>query len=115
MYHQLKTLLPHTKHPLTGVQLLQIPNEIPRSPIFALLTPEPKSLAKYSQDGGFVVRAIVPPTVPEGTQRVRVCLHAGNTFEDVERLVGRVKSWLEIMGKIGGEEEFSTGLIKAAL
>jgi 8-amino-7-oxononanoate synthase len=44
-----------------------------------------------------VARPIVPPTVPEGTQRVRVCLHAGNSFEDVQRLVERIKEWLEKM------------------
>ncbi|CZT06975.1 related to 7-keto-8-aminopelargonate synthetase and related enzymes [Rhynchosporium graminicola] len=71
MYRQLLSLLPHAKDQLTGVQILQIPNELPRSPIIALLTPEPRSLAKYCQEKGFVVRAIVPPTVPEGTQRVR--------------------------------------------
>jgi selenocysteine lyase/cysteine desulfurase len=42
------------------------------------------------------VRAIVPPTVPEGTQRVRVCLHAGNTHRDVDRLVERIRHWLEL-------------------
>ena len=29
---------------------------------------------------------------------MRVCLHAGNSFEDVQRLVGRIKEWLEKMG-----------------
>ncbi len=43
-----------------------------------------------------MVRAIVPPTVPEGTQRVRVCLHAGNTVEDIDRLVASIKDWLEL-------------------
>ena len=62
-----------------------------------------------------MVRAIVPPTVPEGTQRVRICLHAGNTFEDVEKLVSRIKSWLEIRGKVRGEEGTSVGFVKAVL
>ena len=75
-------------------KILQIPRRKPESPIFSLLTPEPRSLAKYCQDGGFVVRPIVPPTVPNGTQRVRVCLHSGNTLEDVEGLVGRIREWL---------------------
>ncbi|KUJ19145.1 PLP-dependent transferase [Mollisia scopiformis] len=90
MYQQLQTLHPYT----TSSDLLQIPSEMPRSPIFALLMPDPRSLAKYCQEAGFVVRAIMPPTVPIGTQRVRVCLHAGNSREDVERLVGTIRNWL---------------------
>lgn len=46
------------------------------------------------------MRAVVPPTVP--TRRVRVCLHAGNTVEEVERLVGVIDMW--VRGRIGVEE-----------
>ena len=41
-----------------------------------------------------MVRPIVPPTVPEGTQRVRVCLHAGNSKQEVEALVASIRAWL---------------------
>lgn len=68
----------------------------PQSPIFSLPTPHPRALAAYCQARGFVVRAIVPPTVPEGGQRVRVCLHSGNTEAEVEALVGCVKEWVGI-------------------
>jgi 8-amino-7-oxononanoate synthase len=87
LFFQLKNLSPRT------TPLLQIPVEIPQSPIFSLLTPEPRSLARFCQEAGFVVRPIVPPTA---TSRVRVCLHAGNSFEDVERLVMRIRGWLEL-------------------
>ena len=43
-----------------------------------------------------MVRPVVPPTVPAGTERVRVCLHAGNTERDVDRLVARIGEWLDI-------------------
>jgi 8-amino-7-oxononanoate synthase len=46
-----------------------------------------------------VVRAIVAPTVPAGTERVRVCLHAGNSFEEVDRLATRMGEWVEREGK----------------
>jgi 8-amino-7-oxononanoate synthase len=90
MYDQLLALQPFT----INSTLLQLPQQLPNSPIFALLTPEPRSLARSCQDAGFVVRPIVPPTVPEGTQRVRVCLHAGNSKQDVEALVERIRGWL---------------------
>ncbi len=53
-----------------------------------------------------MVRPIVPPTVPEGTQRVRICLHAGNSFEDLRRLVERIREWLE---RRGGLEDVDDG------
>ncbi|KAL2064070.1 hypothetical protein VTL71DRAFT_4564 [Oculimacula yallundae] len=112
MYRQLLSLLQQTKHQASGVQLLQLPKDIPRSPIFALLTPEPRNLARYCQDHGFVVRAIVPPTVPEGTQRIRLCLHAGNTFHDVDRLVERIRCWLDMNG---GTRKDERRLVRAVL
>lgn len=75
--------------------LLTIPSECPKSPIFALLTSHPRELAKHCQDAGFVVRAVVPPTVPAGTERVRVCLHTGNTEDDIVSLVSRVQEWVD--------------------
>lgn len=42
-----------------------------------------------------MVRAVVSPTVPLGTERVRVCLHAGNTVEEVENLVETLQRWCE--------------------
>jgi 7-keto-8-aminopelargonate synthetase-like enzyme len=75
--------------------ILTIPSECPESPIFALLTAYPQELAKHCQDAGFVVRAVVPPTVPVGTERVRVCLHTGNTEDEIARLVSRVQEWVD--------------------
>lgn len=34
------------------------------------------------------------PTVPKGQERVRVCVHAGNTEEDIDGLVGAIKRWM---------------------
>ncbi|RVX68893.1 hypothetical protein B0A52_07548 [Exophiala mesophila] len=74
--------------------LVTFPSECPESPIFAIFSPQPRALATYCQAAGFVVRAIFPPTVPEGTQRVRVCLHAGNTIEQIDNFVATIKEWL---------------------
>lgn len=84
--------------------LLQIPSRCPESPIISLLSSQPRSLAGACQDAGFVVRAIVPPTVPEGGQRVRVCLHAGNSFEEVDRLVATMGEWVDKMKGAEGVE-----------
>lgn len=95
LFKKLNTLSPYITHPHTNEILLVLPLEAPQSPIFSLLTPYPRSLAAHCQAIGFVVRPIMPPTVPKGTQRVRICLHAGNTFKEIEELVQCILLWLE--------------------
>lgn len=41
-----------------------------------------------------MVRPIVSPTVPAGKERVRLCLHAGNTLDEVERLCKEIEAWV---------------------
>ncbi|OJD23790.1 hypothetical protein ACJ73_04859 [Blastomyces percursus] len=66
-----------------------------RSPIFSLRTPMPRELASFLQAESQIVRAIMPPTVPKGTERVRVCLHASNTYEEIDRLIDLIQEWVE--------------------
>ncbi len=49
-------------------------------------------LSRRLQDRGLLVPAIRPPSVPEGTARLRVSLSAGHTEEDVQRLVKTLAS-----------------------
>lgn len=95
--------------------LLTIPPECPKSPIFALLTSHPRELAKHCQDAGFLVRAVVPPTVPTGTERVRVCLHAGNTEVEIAKLVRHVQEWVDERRKVVLEYADATGELVAKL
>ncbi|PQE04496.1 8-amino-7-oxononanoate synthase protein [Rutstroemia sp. NJR-2017a BVV2] len=74
-------------------------NQDAPSPIFSIQTPYPKELAKECQDQGFNVRGIMSPTVKRGTERVRVCLHAGNTRYEVEGLVRVIQEWIVDMEK----------------
>jgi 8-amino-7-oxononanoate synthase len=46
-----------------------------------------KALAAALQKEGFDVRPVMPPTVPAGTERLRVIVHAYNTEEEMEGLV----------------------------
>ena len=55
----------------------------------------PRDLARQLQEKSMMVRAVVSPTVPVGTERVRICLHAGNTVDEVEALVGALQEWCE--------------------
>jgi 8-amino-7-oxononanoate synthase len=72
---------------------LIIPSACPQSPIFAVQLKRPKQLASALQASGMMVRAVVPPTVPHGTERVRICLHAGNTVLEVSQLVALLEEW----------------------
>jgi 8-amino-7-oxononanoate synthase len=53
------------------------------------------SAARALQELGFDVRAIRPPTVPEGTSRLRISLNALHTREDVAALAGALDQVLE--------------------
>lgn len=65
------------------------------SPIIPILTPHPRPLSAYLLAHGMNARPITWPTVPKGKDRVRVCLHAGNTKQEVDRLVWSVVRWAE--------------------
>ncbi|KAG6333032.1 hypothetical protein ID866_6056 [Astraeus odoratus] len=84
----------------------------PPSPIIPLLTPEPRSLSNFllsfspsdkscSENTSGCLRTpvvintkpIFPPTVPAGTSRVRVCLHAGHSHENVDLLIEGIVAW----------------------
>ncbi|EME39931.1 hypothetical protein DOTSEDRAFT_37969 [Dothistroma septosporum NZE10] len=94
LHEQLLDMQSALRLPVHLEGLLRGPRTCPESPIFAVLSSEPKMLAAHCQSHGFVVRGIVSPTVPEGTERVRVCLHAGNTVEQIEALVECIRSWV---------------------
>jgi 8-amino-7-oxononanoate synthase len=51
--------------------------------------------AEELRSGGFHVRAVRPPTVPEGSSRLRVVCHAFNTEDEVDRLIGGLRAATE--------------------
>jgi len=51
-----------------------------------------KNVAKQIQDKGFDVKAILSPTVPEGQERLRFCLHSHNTKEEIEEILGLLRN-----------------------
>jgi 8-amino-7-oxononanoate synthase len=60
------------------------------------------ALSEHLQERGLLVPAIRPPSVPDGTARLRISLTAGHTEEDVQRLVE-------------GIAQFSSGLANSPL
>jgi 8-amino-7-oxononanoate synthase len=84
---------------------LTIPSACPQSPIFAVQLKRPKQLAIALQTSGMMVRAVVPPTVPSGTERVRICLHAGNTALEVSQLIRLLEEWCHVRPDKARREE----------
>lgn len=52
-----------------------------------------KNAALQLQAKGFDVRAILSPTIAEGKERLRICLHTYNTNQEIENLVNELKSF----------------------
>ena len=52
-------------------------------PVICGSTDRGASLAKYCQDRGIFVQAVVAPVVPEGLARLRACVSAAHTVEDI--------------------------------
>ena len=94
---------------------LKIPSACPRSPIFSIQVYQPKELARCLQDHGLMVRAVVPPTVPFGTERVRICLHSGNTVSQIESLVRVLEEWCKDMSHDREKETKSKAGMQARL
>lgn len=79
-----------------GLRLLGLPAE-PRSAIFPVILGEPEhalEAARRCRERGLLVKAIRPPTVPEGTSRLRFCLSAAHTE-------GHIDLALEVLRQLG--------------
>lgn len=53
-------------------------------------------LSEYLFAKGFFVKAIRSPTVPAGTERLRICLHTFNTTQQIDEMLKAVKEFLDI-------------------
>ncbi|MCW2120882.1 aminotransferase class I/II-fold pyridoxal phosphate-dependent enzyme [Flavobacterium sp. 7A] len=53
-----------------------------------------KTIALQLQEKGFEVKAILSPTVPEGQERLRFCLHSYNTKEEITTLLTLLSSFV---------------------
>lgn len=96
----LDNLPPHAKHLISALPSPISPygrDSRDPTPIYPLLTPHPHALALHLQTRGFLVRPVVHPTVPRGQERIRICLHSGNTEKDVRCMVGCIDEWIRIV------------------
>lgn len=53
-----------------------------------------KSIAHQLQEKGFDVKAILSPTVPEGQERLRFCLHSYNSKEEISEVLSLLSTFV---------------------
>jgi len=53
-----------------------------------------KEIASLLQDAGLDVRAILSPTVPQGSERIRICLHSFNTETEIGLLTATINKFI---------------------
>jgi 8-amino-7-oxononanoate synthase len=82
----------HTTAPLQQCDLVYS-----TSPIQAVLVPGNDrviAVANQLRSHGFDVRPIRKPTVNEGTERLRICIHAHNTVSQIQDLVHHIRAFM---------------------
>ncbi|RED24750.1 8-amino-7-oxononanoate synthase [Flavobacterium cutihirudinis] len=53
-----------------------------------------KRIAQQLQDKGFDVKPILSPTVPEGQERLRFCIHSFNTQEEISQILELLRDFV---------------------
>jgi 8-amino-7-oxononanoate synthase len=98
--HGLRERLWHNiRHFAAGLRALGLPAE-PRSPIFPVIAGTPEralGLSAGLRRRGVLVKAIRPPTVPEGTSRLRIALSAAHTQAQLDQALSALgEAWREV-------------------
>lgn len=89
---ELLALIAYFKERIATIPNLEIIESI--SPIQSIIisgNDKVKAVASAIQKKSFDVRPILSPTVPKGKERIRICLHAYNTKDEINRLVESIR------------------------
>lgn len=84
----------HLALPSTPARLDSQFQSLSLAPIVPLISSNPRALAEHLIRNGYLVRPIVYPTVPKGSERVRICIHSHNEPQDILGLINSIQDWL---------------------
>lgn len=82
-----KLVVPNIDYPLIG-------SDSPIQCILLKSNDKARSIATRLQSKGLDVRAILSPTVAHGAERIRICLHAYNTEQEIALLADTINQYL---------------------
>ena len=88
---QLQNLIAYFNSKIKDIHQLFINSESAIQSLLVSGNLECKATAKRIRDKGFNVKAILSPTVPIGKERIRICLHAYNTKEEIDVMVEAIR------------------------
>ncbi|MBX3665104.1 MAG: 8-amino-7-oxononanoate synthase [Burkholderiales bacterium] len=88
---RLRELIRRLKEGLQDAPWRLLPSDTPIQPLLVGGNAEALSLSARLAAQGLLVPAIRPPTVPQGTARLRISLSADHAMEDVDRLVAALR------------------------
>ncbi len=89
---RLRELIAQLKQQLLGFSLPLLPSVTPIQPLLVGSNEAALQLSAQLAIQGLLVPAIRPPTVPQGTARLRISLSAAHTAEDVARLAAALRA-----------------------
>ncbi len=84
---RLAGLIAHLKQGVAGLPWPLLPSDTPIQPLLVSDNHETLRLADGLRERGILCPAIRPPTVPEGSARLRISLSASHTLADLDRLL----------------------------
>lgn len=88
----LRALATRLRDGLSGLRWTLLPSQTAIQPLIIGANEAALNVMVRLQEVGIWAPAIRPPTVPAGTARLRISLSAAHTVEDIDRLVGGLRS-----------------------
>ncbi|HBJ34452.1 MAG TPA: 8-amino-7-oxononanoate synthase [Planctomycetaceae bacterium] len=76
-------------------------SEIPIIPVMIGGNEQTLGIAYRAAQAGFFIPAIRPPTVPQGTSRLRISISASHTQPQIDELIGFLKTEMKVEDPIG--------------